>query len=157
MLESSSVKETGQQTATSSSEETADTTALQIDTMSGKGQNNLVNAVISASIIPNYDDIKSIRNAETLTGSNVDIIEDNIVSYDSEEMVAVQKYVTKKTDEMAEKTSDMGTLGNGIKIKEKAQQPVSAGGRQESKDKVAKPTKHEWKKSAMLIGSETIW
>lgn len=157
VLESSSVKETGQQTATSSSEETADTTALQIDTMSGKGQNNLVNAVISASIIPNYDDIKSIRNAETLTGSNVDIIEDNIVSYDSEEMLAVQQYVTKKTDEMAEKTSDMGTLGNGIKIKEKAQQPASAGGRQESKDKVAKPTKHEWKKSAMLIGSETIW
>lgn len=156
VLESSSIKATGQQTATLSSEETAGTTALQTDTMSGKGQNSLVNAVLSASIIPKNDDIKSIINAETLTGSSIDVIEDNIVSYDSEEMVSVQNYVTKKRDEMAEKNSDMGTLENGTKIKEKAQQTVSSGGRQESKDKVAKPTKHEWKKSAMLIGSETI-
>lgn len=154
VLESSSIKEIGQQTATLSSEETAGTTALQTNTMSGKEPNSLVNAVTSASIIPKSDDINSIINAQTLTGSSIDTVEDNIVSFDTEEMVVVQKYATKKRD-VAEKSSDMGTLGNGPKIKEKSQQPVASGGRQESKDKVAKPAKHEWQKSAMLIGNET--
>ena len=54
--------------------------------MPGKRENSLPNVVLSASIIPKNDDINNILNAQALSRSIIERVEENIVSYDTKEM-----------------------------------------------------------------------